>query len=367
VTSSLPALDLVAMRRPYRWTPVRVKSFEGCEEDGETGTFVHSLSMDIAEDDAAWQPLLEAQPCPAATRDRPMCCLIEGTIVLCRGAAPAGNNLCIGRLPESMWPIRSIEFASLAQETYKAPLQQPVSCGRHLIKLVVTADGWVHCHSGRLTEGVCDLRGIRFGLARGISVMDEVRLQICHLRGRCLVILQGKMECRHFEECGAKPLALLPQACQPPTDRPFIVAGTRDGGFHLLCVRRTTTLGMGGEITWNDSIWHRDAINLSGIMYEAAPEATQFAAQLNAWTPVRKQIVIREFQKGVISKVGSLQKAWGEIFDTDGSGQINFTEFGRGCKSFGYNGNLTRLWDMLDDDGSGEISFNEFEMDVGEL
>lgn len=58
-------------------------------------------------------------------------------------------------------------------------------------------------------------------------------------------------------------------------------------------------------------------------------------------------------------KFGSIEEAWTYAFDTDGSGSVNFTEFGLGCKAAGYVGNATRLWAALDEDRSGEISLEE--------
>merc|ERR1712087_81274 len=70
-------------------------------------------------------------------------------------------------------------------------------------------------------------------------------------------------------------------------------------------------------------------------------------------------IFVTDFQNFLIRKFGSIEVAWHVAFDTDGSGSINFTEFGLGCKASGYVGNATRLWAALDEDRSGEISLDE--------
>jgi hypothetical protein len=108
---------------------------------------------------------------------------------------------------------------------------------------------------------------------------------------------------------------------------------------------------------WKDGVWNRDKVNLTGVMFEVAPDAvkhTVFAAGREG-----AAVLIRDFQQFLIRRFGSIDEAWREAFDLDGSGEINFTEFGLGCKAAGYVGNATRLWAVFDEDQSGEISLVE--------
>merc|ERR1719222_787999 len=91
--------------------------------------------------------------------------------------------------------------------------------------------------------------------------------------------------------------------------------------------------GVGGDLIWRDSIWNHDQIHLTGMMFEVASDAIQFSALSASWTGESLKIFVKDFQNFLIRKFGSIQVAWEQAFDLDGSGSINFTEFGLGCKS----------------------------------
>merc|ERR1712048_1270550 len=79
-----------------------------------------------------------------------------------------------------------------------------------------------------------------------------------------------------------------------------------------------------------------------------------------AWSSVRRQICVGEFQQYLTRKYGTIEGSWLVAFKNhDKSGQINYTRFCQGCKAAGYVGNVAKLWAMLDEDRSGEISLQE--------
>jgi len=104
-------------------------------------------------------------------------------------------------------------------------------------------------------------------------------------------------------------------------------------------------------------------VSLSGLLFEATPEAVRLSLGAPLWTANRAVIAVGDFQKALISQYGCLIDAWRKAFDGERTGVINFTVFGKGCKAAGFSGDVTRLWGMFDIDHSGEIGFKELATD----
>jgi len=369
--------------RSYRWLPVQVHA-EAKDAGSEyfLGTFVSTLTLDL-QVAAPWEAI-GLEPGGFRPQGRLECCLVAGAVVLCRGLAVGacpqehdpqrGRNAVVGRLPEGLRPRVQLQFAALCEELQDAQ-GRPAADGHsayrpHLVALFVAPDGWIRAAGLRGTLGAVDLSAVRFSTGRGVAVTDAVRVHTCDLASRRLVVLQGTLSERLFESFAAcehkasRPLLPLPQNCRPAARLPFVVAGGRSGGFHLLRTEPGAAFGFGGGLAWCDSTWYRDSISLSGLLFEAAPEALEISAGLQDWTPARRLVVVRDFQRLLRRRHGSLEAAWCQAFDVDGSGHIDFAEFMAGCKSCGFIGNVTRLWAMLDEDGSGEISMAELSADT---
>lgn len=107
-------------------------------------------------------------------------------------------------------------------------------------------------------------------------------------------------------------------------------------------------------------------VHFTGVLFEAATEAMKESLYDAPWTVNRELICIRDFQKILRSKFGTLEVAWRKAFDVEQLGYINFTKFNKGCKTCGFCGDVSRLWKMLDKDLSGEISQEEMAVPVGE-
>lgn len=334
------------------------------------GTYVNTLSMQI--DDKTFvregiSHLIRLEPNNFKARNAPWCYLVGGTFVVCKGVVvgtcpkehdPAsGRNARIARLPANLRPKTDLKFAALVREAHD--LGGSVTYSAHLVTLTVDTDGWICGFASREPEGALDLSAIRFCVGGGISLVDEVSLHTVDIAGTRLVNLQGCMSDRFFAVHSHKALALLPESCRPPGDRPFVVAGASFGGYHLLVAKAAYGLGCGGDLTWRDSVWNRDKIHFTGIMYEISPDALQFSTLNAQWSGEQMSIFVQDFQNFLVRKFGSIEEAWHVAFDTDGSGSVNFTEFGLGCKASGYVGNATRLWAAFDEDRSGDISLDE--------
>jgi len=261
----------------------------------------------------------------------------------------------IARLPRDCRPRKPLQFAATSREAYA--VNGHISYSSSLVTLVVTPEGDILGVGGTEPEGTIDLSAIRFCTGKGISLVDGVSLHTLDVQGTRLVTLQGQLSNRWWNRDNRHPLALLPESCRPPSNLHFIVTGTSAGGFHLLQVRPSFGFGCGGDLMWIDGVWNRDRLHLTGVFFEVAPDAvkhTVFAAGREG-----AAVLIHDFQQFLIRRFGSIELAWREAFDLDGSGEINFTEFGLGCKAAGYVGNATRLWAVFDDDQSGEISLAE--------
>lgn len=281
-----------------------------------------------------------------------------------------GRNMLVGTLPEDCCPRDTLHFAAPMWETSTPAGRSETNV--NLVTLLVTRDGMIHATSTVDREGAIDLSAVRFSRESGISLIDGVRLHTCDFNGTRLVMVQGSLKERHFAFDSAKPLTKLPECCRPPTEMPFIVSGTRSGSFHLLEVKpkgdgplsNGGRKGLGGEVYWSDSIWNRDSIHLSGLVWQTAEETLQYILEMNTYSVYRRRIVIEEFQKLLKRKWNNLEDAWYKAFDVNDDGRINFTEFAYGCKMSFYVGDTTRLWQMLDEDGGGDISYCEFSQDV---
>jgi len=231
---------------------------------------------------------------------------------------------------------------------------------------VVTPDGALSGISSQELSGAIDLSAVRFAIDGGISLVDEVSLHTVDVGSSRLVSLQGALNESHFLTHPKKAFALLPESCRPPQELAFVTAGSCSGGFHLLVAKpQHNSGGVGGGLWWKDSVWNRDRIHLTGVLFEVAADALSFSTLDSSWNPESLRVFVTDFQNFLIRKFGSIEEAWSQAFDLDRSGSVNFTEFGQGCKALGYVGNATRLWAALDDDRSGEISLQELEMDLG--
>lgn len=398
--SAAPATDVAEWADgpfpPFSWVPVQMQEHDGYNPDEKyfTGTYVNSLSVDIQFHGLEAKPLELEQRFQAA-KTPPSWSMVGNGLIMCRGIAvgfcprePDNSgrfrNLRIARLPRDARPSRPLQFAGLLREAHTAR-DGRAACSSHLLTLVVTPEGWIlglACHASTPardgpemvalnssrggTTGAIDLSAIRFSVQGGMSLIDGVCLHECDVAGTRLVILQGSLAKRHFKADRAKPLALLPESCLPPRRLNFIVSGTGAGGFNLLEVNPTRSFGVGcgAELRWRDSIWIRDEIHLSGVMYEVDPRALQHSLADMQWSSTSGKIFLKEFQVMLSRRFGSVTDAWYKAFDTDGSGSINFTEFGLGCKAAGYVGNVMKLWAALDVDHSGDISLEELNEEI---
>jgi hypothetical protein len=200
-------------------------------------------------------------------------------------------------------------------------------------------------------------------MSRGLSLVDSVTLHTVEVNGTRMVTLQGSLTERFFSMHSARPLGVLPESCQPPREIPFIVAGAAPGGFHLVKIKPSRGMGVGGELAWGDSRWNHDQIHFTGIMYSVSDHALTCSTLDNTWSGEdfgnKAQLLFRDFGRYLIKKYGSVQAAWKNVFDAQGAGVIGFTSFSLGCKASGYIGSATRLWAALDTDRSGNISMEE--------
>jgi len=378
---------------PLSWVPVQMTEHDGYSPDEKyfVGTYVDSLSVNFQF------PGVDEKPLPLESRFEapgapPSWFVLGDGLIMCKGVAvgffprePDSSGRCrnlrIARLPRSARPSRSLQFPGILREVH-ATQGGRVACSSHLLTLVVTPEGWIlglaahasaptRCDAGMPAlgcsrdgaTGAIDLSAIRFSIRGGISLIDSVTLQECNVAGTRLIILQGHLSERCFRTDRAKPLSLLPESCRPPRNLNFVVSGSRAGSFNLLAVQpaKSFDAGCGAELLWRDSVWIKDDIHLSGIIYEVEPRALGHSLIDMKWSTKSGKIFLKEFQTLLTRKFGSVAEAWSKAFDTDQSGSINFTEFGLGCKAAGYVGNVMKLWAALDVDHSGDISLEELD------
>lgn len=335
------------------------------------GTYVNTLSMHVDPrtfEGASSHPIrVEASNFTA--KEALWCYSLGSGFVVCRGVVvgtiptlrspDCELRARIGKLPVELRPKANLQFAALSREVYDVGGHTTYSS--HLVTLLVSTDGWIRVFSNREAESAVDLSALRFCFAPGISLVDEVSVHTVDLAGGRMVSLQGSLSCRSFKERGRLPLALLPDSCRPPQELMFVGTGDSLGGFNLVLVRPAYhPIGVGGELFWRDSVWNRDTIHVTGTMYEVADDALTLSTLAAKWSPVALQALLSDFQTLLMKKFGAIDTAWYSLFDLYGAGSVTFTNFGLGCKSIGYIGNITKLWAGLDLDCSGAIDFGEF-------
>jgi len=352
---------------PYLWSPVQSKSHEQKSElSYGIGTYVNTLSTDVRSKtfQGAKSRLMRTESDNFTAQGSLWCYLVGSNFVVCKGLVVGACRReldRIARLPVGHRPDKALRFVGLSREAYNAGGH--VSYTSNLVTLMAMPDGWILCSASQKIQGIIDLSAVRFCVGSGICLVGGVSVHTCELEGTRMITLQGSLSDRFFATHSQNPLALLPESCRPAGDLNYVTSGNSVGSFHLIVINPSRGFGTGGDVYWRDSLWNHDEIHFTGIMFEVAADALTHSTETSKWGGESQKLYIEEFQKYLLRRFGTIEIAWSKAFDTDGSGAINFTEFGLGCKTAGFVGNVTRLWQALDDDRSGEISIDELAMD----
>jgi hypothetical protein len=288
-----------------------------------------------------------------------MCVILKGIVVGRKSASSsstARDNL-IARLPEGVRPTRPLLFTALARDVGEEGGRPVINSS--LATILVTPDGDITKLAGGSKEATLDLSAIRFCTDRGISLVDEVSVHAVDIAGSRLVTLQGVLLERSWQHGGVKKqLATLPESCRPAQDLHFIVPGISREGYHLVHVRPDSKNA--GEILWKDSIWIRDRINLTGVMFEVSPDVLGLRVhKTEEEMEVSKQALMQDLHRRIVKKYGSVNYGLKKAFCITEADELNFTQFVAGTKLLGYPGHMTRLWSILDEDQGGSVSYEE--------
>lgn len=320
------------MCRAFKWVPIQAREL-AAEDVYFRGVYVNSLSLELRG--VSWRPL-DGLTGSAA-------CLMASKMVFCKGLVQC-SGMKIAQLPEDMRPSGALSFAVLCDR----------DGDRSLSRLTVRRDGWL-CIDSVAPGCIIDLSGVRFGIRGGLPIAESVQVFACDVNGQRLVILQGSISEKVFDQWPGSPLIQLPPDFRPPRST-FIVPGGRSGGFHLL---QTCPAAVGGCLYWRDSVWNRDEMDISAVTYTTHTELYCLPSSLvNNWSESRRNIVVADFRKFLKTKLGTAESAW-QSFDVYGDGQLDFSQFAEGCKLVKFKGNVCRLWSMLDLGHHGSISFDD--------
>jgi len=358
------------LQSTYQWTPVQKNRSEG-PVNRRGGVFVTTLCVDFLtqtfEGATPFMVRVEKANFAAVQGGAVWCYLVGGICVILKGVVTgrrssagysARSNL-IARLPEGLRPTRPLLFAALARDVFEDGGRTVISSSRATI--MVTPDGDITKIGGGSPEASIDLSAIRFCTDRGISLVDEVSVHAVDVAGSRLVTLQGVLLERSWQT-GKKQLATLPESCRPSGDLNFIVPGMSREGYHLVHVRPTAAAGSAGEIMWKDSIWIRDRINLTGVMFEVSQDVLNLRLhKTDEEMEVARQALMQDLHRRIVKKYGDCRKGLKKAFSLKESEELNFTQFVAGTKLLGYPGHMTRLWSMLDEDQGGSVSYEELE------
>lgn len=360
----------IAPFKPYPWQPVQSRVHTDTGDDVAPyfqGTYVDTLSVDMNCHGAEAHSLRLGQGVESLHSWEITSSLVAENLVVCKGIAlvacaprfdpRSGWNFRIGKLPRTMRPEQALHFAAVSKQAETIAGHQ--SSNSHLLHVIVGPDGWLYGMGLKDTHGAIDMSGIRFCIGRSMSLTDNVKLYSCEINNKRFISLQGDLNDRCYSNFSSKALMSLVPACRPPRELNFIVVGHRAGCFHLLRLKPSCRADLPNDLFWLDSLWNTDKIHCTGVFYEVAKEALEYSVMGQQWSTEHSRVFLRDFQAQLIRCFGSIDEAWTNWFDLDGSGDINFTEFCGGCKKAGYVGNPMRLWVLLDEDGSGDISLEE--------
>lgn len=355
----------------YQWTPVQKNRSEG-PVNRRGGVFVTTLCVDFLtqtlEGSKPYMVRVEKANFAAVGGGAVWCYLIGGMCVILKGVvsgrkqslpSSVRQNL-IARLPEGLRPTRPLLFAALARDVFEDGGRTVINSS--LATIMITPDGEITKIGGGTPEATIDLSAIRFCTDRGISLVDEVSVHAVDIAGSRLVTLQGVLLEKSWGQGGVKKqLATLPESCRPSKELHFIVPGMSREGYHLVHVKRGIG-GKAGEIYWEDSIWIRDRINLTGVMFEVSQDALDLRLHKSSEeVEVAKQALLQDLHRRITKKYGSLDVGLKKVFSMSEADELNFTQFVSGTKLLGYPGHMTRLWSMLDEDQGGSVSYEELE------
>ena len=285
------------------------------------------------ETSAAFSPLGQVSCCMLDSNDSKM--VFCRGLVSCIHSAP-GTRLA--QLPSNMYPRKSLTFAVLCDG--------PAPAGRSLGKIRLDRDGWLRVES--ITAGcLVDLGGVHFALCGGLPLAEGVQIFCCTVKGQSLAMLQGKVSEKVFDlQPKDQPLLVIPPDFRPAEVCPFVVPGSRSAGFHLLQVSASPA---GGRLDWRDSVWNRDEMELTAVVYKMPINLECLpCALIGTWSNARRNIVLEDFRQALMSRFGSLDEAWQAAFDVWGDGDVDFAQFAEGCRLAQFSGNVCRLWSMLD-------------------
>jgi len=370
----LPKVELG--QSTYQWTPVQKNRSEG-PVNRRGGVFVTTLCVDFLtntfEGAMPYMVRVEKANFAAVGGGAVWCYLVGGMCVILKGvvtgrkqsSASSSRENLIARLPEGLRPTRPLLFAALARDIFEDGGRTIINSS--LATIMVTPDGDIIKMGGGTPEATIDLSAIRFCTDRGISLVDEVSVHAVDIAGSRLVTLQGTLLEKSWQHGGIKKqLATLPESCRPCKDLHFIVPGMSREGYHLVHVMPTGSGGgKAGEIFWKDSIWIRDRINLTGVMFEVSQDALDLRLHKTLEEiDVAKQALMQDLRRRIVKKYGSIETGLKKAFCITEADELNFTQFVAGTKLLGYPGHMTRLWSMLDEDQGGSVSYEELEIAI---
>jgi len=367
-TTNPPVANAPVGQSTYQWTAVQKNRSEG-PVNRRGGVFVTTLCVDfltkalegstpkiVRIEKANFTPVQGAVWCYLIGG---ICVILKGVVAGKRSSGGSARENLIARLPEGLRPSRTLIFAAMARDVFEDAGRSVI--GSSLATIVVTPEGDVLKHGGGTPEASIDLSAIRFCTDKGISLVDEVSVHAIDVAGSRLVTLQGVLLERNWQGVGVKKqLAHLPESCRPAKDLHFIVPGMSREGFHLVHVTPGGSAGCSGEITWKDSIWLKDKINLTGVMFEVSKDVMDLQLhKTENEMEVARQALMQDLYRRIVKKYSSIHHGLKKAFGITEESEMNFTQFVAGTKLLGYPGHMTKLWSMLDEDQGGSVDYDE--------
>ncbi|CAE7188646.1 YIR007W [Symbiodinium pilosum] len=335
-----------AIHQPFRWIPIQVRDLE---DNYFQGVYVNSLSLRFQLGPGISWKRLDVDKSKCFCEAPVSCCSMESNIVLCKGLVRSQSQSrtysgVIAQLPPDMCPSSAMTFTVLCREP---------GSELSLAAIVVTREGMI---VGDLPPGHCvDLSGIRFATRGGFPLTDGIQLFSCRVGTQRFGMLQGRTSTKFFHVLEDRAIASIPPDFTPTQRIAFAAPGSRSKSFHLLHLEPSPA---GGDLRWSDAVFHRDELEISGVIFEMLGDVQCLpSALVSNWSEARRQIVLMDFHKLLLSRYGSLNVAWEEAFDVADYGYVDFAQFSQGCRRVKYSGNVCRLWSMLDCQNEGTVSF----------
>eukprot|EP00397_Hematodinium_sp_SG-2012_P001496 GEMP01001499.1.p1 GENE.GEMP01001499.1~~GEMP01001499.1.p1 ORF type:complete len:1211 (+),score=204.26 GEMP01001499.1:238-3870(+) len=193
---------------------------------------------------------------------------------------------------------------------------------------------------------------------KGLDTNRNGRVDLDEFLARCEA-LKYEGDARYLFKCfddGKRYLVM-------PDFDPSLMHSLYRGDESMLLIRVAPT----GQERLSMTFYERQSLQTTSyVNILQGKEQKEIAKQKESSEKLKRMaaISVDGFKRTLVSKFGSVMRAWRKALDADGNGRLGFGELARGARTIGYAGNVKALWEYFDMDKSGFITLDELDMEA---